>query len=226
VNLDDLTKSKLKPLTGRPLLKTLAGSNYTFDATITWVRDSNIRYTPIRGLWDTGSDAFIISREIIERAGIKNEELEQLDEIPTIHGIGGAKYKPTLRVKLTWHVNRNMNSRQDTFYVIDEANFDVLVPWTLSIGARSTGEGNEGQNALILRLRRKGKGKQIFQPSVSISTQTLADEIQEEKEEEEKTLATTSASKQAQQEKKRRERQKTIEEREKQATVNGGAAAP
>lgn len=162
MNLDNLTKSNLKPLTGRPLLKILAGSNKTFDAAIIWVRDSDVRYTPIRGLWDTGSDAFIITREIIERASITNKELKQLDEIPTIHGIGGAKYKPTLSMKLTWHVNRNMNSRQDTFYVLEEANFDVIVPWTLSIGARSTREGKEGQNALILRLRRKEKGKQIF----------------------------------------------------------------
>jgi hypothetical protein len=78
-----------------------------------------------------------------------------IDDVPTIHGIAGARYKPTRSVRLTWHVNRNMNSRDDTFYVLDEANFDILVPYTLSIGARSTGESGEGLQALVLRIRRK-----------------------------------------------------------------------
>jgi hypothetical protein len=149
----------------RPLLKSLAGSNYTFDATILWAQGSNVRYTPIRGLWDTGSDAFIITKGIVKRAGIPEEDLDDVDDVP--HGIGGAKYRPTQSVKLTWHVNRNMTSRQDTFYVLDEANFDILVPYTLSIGARSTGEGAAGQQALILRLRRKKPGECIISMNIT-----------------------------------------------------------
>lgn len=116
-DLNDMTKSNPKPASGRPLLKlkSLAGSNYTFDAAILWTRGSNIRYTPIRGLWDTGSDAFIISRAIVERAGISVDDLEQLENVSTIKGIGGAQYRPTQSITLSGHVNRNMNSRQDKF---------------------------------------------------------------------------------------------------------------
>lgn len=153
VNLKDITKSKLKTPPERPLLKTLVGSNYTFGCTIFWKNGSKVRYTPIRGLWDTGSDAFMIRREITKRAGIKEEELEKVDNTPTLKGVNGAIFKPDLCVTLTWHVNGNMNSLENTFYVVEEADFDVLVPYSLSIGTRSTGFGKQGQNALILRLR-------------------------------------------------------------------------
>jgi hypothetical protein len=57
VNLEDITKSDPVVSSRRPLVKSLAGSNYTFDATISFTRGGKIRYVPIRGLWDTGSDA-------------------------------------------------------------------------------------------------------------------------------------------------------------------------
>lgn len=143
----------------RPLQRSLIVSNYTFDAAITLPASSSIRYLPVRGLWDTGSDSFIISREILQRANIGDENLERVTDKTTLHGIGGSVFAPEWKVLLTWHVNRNMNSRQDTFYVADDISCDMLVPWTLNIGSRYTGMGTPGQNALILQLRKKSNGE-------------------------------------------------------------------
>lgn len=139
----------------RPLQRSLVISNYTFDAVITLPSSAGIRYLPVRGLWDTGSDVYLISRNVLQRANIGDEDLEHVADKTTLHGIGGAVLAPEWKVQLTWHVKRNMNSRQDTFYVADDISCDMLVPWTLNIGSRYTGMGTPGQNALILQLRRK-----------------------------------------------------------------------
>jgi hypothetical protein len=188
VNLDDITLSDPVVDTRRPLVTSLAGSNYTFDATISLVWDRKIRYVPIRGLWDAGSDAFIITKSILERAEISEDDCDDIEDVPTIHAIAGARYKPTRRVKLIWHVDRNMNSRQDTFYVLDEVNFDILVPYTLSIAAGSTGVSGEGQQALVLRLRRKKPRGSAFPKPLNILTYRI-DEIAMEKLEEEASRA-------------------------------------
>lgn len=143
----------------RPLQRSLVISNYTFDAVITLPSSAGIRYLPVRGLWDTGSDVYLISRNVLQRANIGDEDLEHVADKTTLHGIGGAVLAPEWKVQLTWHVKRNMNSRQDTFYVADDISCDMLVPWTLNIGSRYTGMGTPGQNALILQLRRKSNGE-------------------------------------------------------------------
>ncbi|KAF2470011.1 uncharacterized protein BDR25DRAFT_36005 [Lindgomyces ingoldianus] len=203
LNLDDLTLSNPNLDSDRPLLKTLAASNYTFDARISLVKGSQISYIPVRGLWDTGSDAFFISKTILDRANIGEEDMTRLEETHTYHGIGSASFSPAFSIDLTWHIRRNMNSRRDTFYVTEEEIFDILVPYTLSIGVRSTTIGKEGRNALILQLRPKKK----------------AHKKQELEKEEHNNVAAESARK-VKEEKLRKERRRIIEERERAAALN------
>ncbi|KAK6221895.1 hypothetical protein LQW54_001115 [Pestalotiopsis sp. IQ-011] len=121
-----------------------------FRDTVLLLRDlvnspAGIRYLPVRGLWDTGSDVYLISRNILQRANIGDEDLEHVADKTTLHGIGGAVFAPEWKVQLTWHVKRNMNSRQDTFYVADDISCDMLVPSTLNVGSRYTGIAERDQ---------------------------------------------------------------------------------
>jgi hypothetical protein len=68
---------------------------------------------------------------------------------------------------MTCRINRKKNSREDTIHVLEEASFDILVLYTLVIGARSTGDGVEGQQTLFLRVRSKTPGGSIVEVEIA-----------------------------------------------------------
>jgi len=118
--------------------------------------EEKIKYVPIRGLMDSGSEAFLISSAIIPRAGITEADLQPVMDLE-IHGLEGVVCRPRFRVELTWHMRRHANSRVSTFFVVEDRSFDILVPSSLLLDSRSNDTTSHA--AYILHLRKKKAGE-------------------------------------------------------------------
>jgi hypothetical protein len=141
----DLNIEQISPkpvFTEAPQLNTeflgdLLKQNFTFDAVLTMLSSSDeIVKTPIRAIMDTGSEGFLINEAIAHRAGL-SESVKPVQVPCTLQGLKNMSYDPTHCVKVTWHVPKHMNSREDVFYVVNDAPFDILIPNILSIGTRN-----------------------------------------------------------------------------------------
>ncbi|EEU34214.1 uncharacterized protein NECHADRAFT_85465 [Fusarium vanettenii 77-13-4] len=151
LDLEDLTRSKPKEDSPRPLLHTLVTSDYTLDATLVFQSLGGLTYVPVRGFVDTGSSAFIISSKVLERAGFSEEKWQRVDEETWLRGLEGVRYRPTHQVELTWYLDRRRYSRVDTFLVANDDRFDILLPKSLACPG---GEVDTGL-VLMLELRKK-----------------------------------------------------------------------
>jgi len=130
-------------------LYALLDQNYTFDAIISVLSPSNsISKTPVsamklntsvRGIMDTGSEAFVIHNSIVQRAGL-SDRVEPVKGTVKLRGLNEVVHRFDRCVKVTWHAPNHMNSREDIFYVVDEGPFDILIPNVIQIHKRHVEE--------------------------------------------------------------------------------------
>lgn len=133
----------------------LLKDGFTFHGAIVRSRGDGMKYIAVRGLMDSGSDAFLIVRQVIDRAAISEVELQPVAELE-IRGLEGVKCRPKFQIELTWHMKRHANSRLSTFFVVDDASFDILVPSSLLCDGR--GFDSASRAAYILYFRKKTAG--------------------------------------------------------------------
>ena len=125
---------------------------FTFSGAIVKLEDKEFRYIPVRGLMDSGSEAYLISKVPITRAGISEDELQAVVD-SEIHGLEGALCRPSFQLELTWHMKRHANSRVNMFFVVDDTSFDILVPSSLLLNDLHSDKTKKA--AYILHLRKK-----------------------------------------------------------------------
>ncbi|KAF2685244.1 hypothetical protein K458DRAFT_365545, partial [Lentithecium fluviatile CBS 122367] len=142
------TKSQTRAV--KPIIH--AKSNFTMGVTLVHQHEG-LSYIPVRGKMDTGCDHNLISKNIIERAKIANDQIELLDEEIELSGLEGAKYTLKKRIQFTWYLNRGMKSRVGDFYIVEDDSFDVI------LGSLFWG-GSESKSALLLQRPWKSPGDQ------------------------------------------------------------------
>lgn len=118
----------------------LLEQNFTFDAVISVLDSSDeLSKTPVRAIMDTGSEAFMIHEAIVRRAKLAGS-IQAAEGPSAFRGLNKVTYRSTRCVKVTWHVPKHMNSREDVFHVVEDGPFDILIPNVLDIGMRSMEE--------------------------------------------------------------------------------------
>ncbi|KAF1812831.1 hypothetical protein P152DRAFT_327482 [Eremomyces bilateralis CBS 781.70] len=166
VHLEDFRSSTVKvPVDSKTLgLGPIsARSHYGYDVTIAFQTGSGIKYIPARALKDTGSEEFFISKSLLQRDEIPSSEFQNVEN-KVLNGIGGATFRPSQSISLTWYVNRNYNTLRTEFFVDDntDTEFDIILPWDFRIGSRTSGRGDTASRALILQMRKKSTGELEF----------------------------------------------------------------
>lgn len=110
-------------------------------------------------LLDSGSKANIITMNVIER-GQLGEALEKKEESKDMEivgvGPGGVPIKGS--IELTWHASNATKNHKDTFYVVDNLDYDMIlgVEWMKRYYSFKAKEHTI--EALPIRLRHKSKG--------------------------------------------------------------------
>ena len=110
---------------------------------------------PVRGIFDTGSHADLVSREVLRGAGIE----DRVKDAPTItlESIQNANWDINQSIDLSWQLHNGTRSFVTTFYVVDVAPFDVLV------GKRTLRKhrpDKDNRSFLLLKRRWISKGEQ------------------------------------------------------------------
>jgi hypothetical protein len=155
VSLEDLARARqTQNRRERPLMH--ASSNFTMDVTLVLRLNESqgLLYIPLRAKMDTGCDHNLVSMDILRREGIKEDQIEILDEEIELTGLEGTKYTLKKKITFTWYLKRNMKSRVGDFYIVEDESFDVI------LGALFWG-GSGGKSALF--LQRPWKSKRMCQ---------------------------------------------------------------
>ena len=148
----------------------LMRSNFTRDITIAIQIDAQSMpiYIPARAKVDTGCDENLVAREVVERSGFTDSELDRLlipietEQKITFEGIENATFSPKFQITLTWYQDRQMKSVKETFFVVEDAPFDV------NIGLKRFARDFLRSPALILASRHKKKGKDKEKSEASV----------------------------------------------------------
>ncbi|KAK0612206.1 hypothetical protein B0T14DRAFT_342672 [Immersiella caudata] len=162
----------------------LLNDAFTFDGAVVNPHDKELQYIPVRGLMDSGSEAYLISQTIIARAGITESEMQSIKDLE-IHGLEGAVCRPRFQIDLTWHMRRHANSRVSTFFVVEDTSFDILVPTSLLL--HHPRSDSTSQAAYILQLRKK-KDEEVEQERRNQAEQLRRGAAQEAVDAEERRL--------------------------------------
>jgi len=116
--------------------------------------DGGLKYRPVRGKMDTGSEENLIDEDVLLRAGISSEEMESLEEEHVFQGLERNTAKARYTAEVTRYLNRHMKSRINKSFVVKDALFDVL------LGSEYiTGSNRPTSAALILESRMKTRGE-------------------------------------------------------------------
>jgi hypothetical protein len=159
LDLGEISKSDSPNSNSRPLAHLIAEDHFIIDAALVLTQAEGLKYIPARCLVDTGNrgaTAFFVSQKILNRARIDTSELEK-GEKHTFRGLGGTAVSTNSCVRFTWHVCRQMTSRMDTFWVVDDDRFDILAPYSLVTGSEQDTDG-AGRVMFLLNLWKKPKG--------------------------------------------------------------------
>ena len=142
------------------LISSLLEEEFTFDAIIASLDAEEVhKKTLVRVIWDTGCKAFLISQEAVTRSRVSQSAIKPVKEPTVLKGLGGSAHTPEFQVKLTWHMPKQMASREDVFFIIPKAPFDILAPSSL-IGSRHAPRTDSSEvTALTLIMDRVDQGK-------------------------------------------------------------------
>jgi hypothetical protein len=193
---------------------------FTFDGILVNKAGIGLRYIAVRGLMDSGCEAFLISTDIINRARITEAEMEPVADLE-IHGLEGAACKPRYQIELTWYIRQHMNSRVSTFYVVDDKSFDIIIPSSLLINSRNV--DSTGQAAYILHQRKKKAGKlwaQTWKSRQACYLHGIIAEVAQAKKTQAEQLKRAARQEEMDAEKRRQKRQQIKKEKESTATTS------
>ena len=92
---------------------------------------SGLKFIPVRNKIDTGSDENLVSAELLSKHGMDSSKIQPIPSEKqgerTLRMLNGFTFTPTQEVRLQWHRPHDMRQREDTFVIVPEAPFDVLI---------------------------------------------------------------------------------------------------
>ena len=112
---------------------------------------SALRYIPVHAKIDTTCGYNLISTKMLDRAGIKDGDIPELDEPVKLNGLDGTTHTLYKKIIFAWYLNRNMRSRVGDFYIVENDAFDIV------LGSQDW--SGSGANVDLFLTSGKSKGK-------------------------------------------------------------------
>ena len=110
-----------------------------------------LRYVPVHAKISTTCDYNLISTKMLDRAGIKDGDIPELAEPAKLDGLDGTTHTLRKKITFTWCLNRNMRSRVDEFYIVENDAFDVV------LGSRDWGGFRANVDLILASDNSRGK---------------------------------------------------------------------
>jgi hypothetical protein len=113
------------------------------------------KFVAVRNKIDTASDENFISYELLEKHRMDSQKIldipEEQQRERTLEMLDSFKFVPKKEVKLEWHRLQDKKQRENTFIIVENAPFDVL------IGSKQF-SSEARQSVLFIVGRHKSKG--------------------------------------------------------------------
>jgi hypothetical protein len=100
---------------------------FLFGAVIVRMCGRNTDHLPARGMFDTGSEVNLISKDWLRRNNMADISLDELKEEVTFLGVEGVKITSRSKAAIHWHMHNSAVQQVEEFFVVDDGTFDMLI---------------------------------------------------------------------------------------------------